>query len=137
MKLIPLVFLIFFTSYPFCYSEEGGYKSYTDIGEVAEPQVTIAQVFSSRDQYHRKVFTLEGEVKKVAYKKMGNGKKFTMFHFFDGEPEKVINVYARGFVKGLKNGNRIRVLGRYSKDKKYFILKRKNVMKARKIQFLP
>ncbi len=137
MKLFLLVFLGFFIAVPFCRSEEGYYKAYTDIGGVPEPQATIEQVLSSRDEYHRKIFTLEGEVEELGYKKTGNGKKFTVFRFFDGEPEKWINVYARGFVRGLKNGSRIRIWGRYSKDKKYFILKRKNIMKAKKIQFFP
>ncbi len=128
---VSLFFLMF--SVP-SYAKEEAYKTYTDIGELEPPTVTISQVLSSSDEFDRKIFTLDGQVGELEFKKMANGRKFTLFRFFEDDPEKRINVYARGFVEGIENGSRIRIWGRYSKHKRYFLSKRKNIMKAKKIQ---
>ena len=134
MRNFLLVFLLFLVFPVSSYGEEEGYKTYTDIGELEPPTVTISQVLSSRDEFDRKIFTLEGQVGELRFKKTGNGRKFTLFKFFEDDPEKEINVYARGFVEGIENGSRVRIWGRYSKHKRYFLSKRKNIMKAKKIQ---
>ena len=134
MKNFLLVFLLFLAFPVSSYGKEEAYKTYTDIGELAPPTVTISQVLSSRDEFDRKIFTLEGQVGKLEFKRMANGRKFTLFRFFEDDPEKRINVYARGFVEGIENGSRVRIWGRYSKHKRYFLSKRKNIMKAKKIQ---
>ncbi len=136
MRKILLVFLLFLMVPVSSYGKEDVYKTYTDIGELEPPTVTISQVLSSRDEFHRKIFTLDGWVGEPRFKKMANGRKFTLFRFFEDDPERRINVYARGFVEGIENGSRIRVWGRYSKHKRYFISKRKNIMKAKKIHIL-
>ncbi|MCY3625573.1 MAG: hypothetical protein OXH71_03050 [Candidatus Dadabacteria bacterium] len=134
MRKILLVFLLFLAVPVSSYGKEEVYKTYTDIGELEPPAVTISQVLSSRDEFHKKIFTLEGQVGDLRFKKMANGRKFTLFQFFEDDPEKRINVYARGFVEGIENGSRVRIWGRYSKHKRYFLSKRKNIMKAKKIQ---
>ena len=134
MRKILLVFLLFLAVPVSSYGKEEVYKTYTDIGELEPPAVTISQVLSSRDEFDRKIFTLEGQVGDLRFKKMANGRKFTLFQFFDNDPGRRINVYARGFVQGIENGSRVRIWGRYSKHKRYFISKRKNIMKAKKIQ---
>lgn len=134
MKNSLLVFLLFLAFPVSSYGKEEVYKTYTDIGELQPPTVTISQVLSSRDEFDRKILTLEGKVGKLEFKRMANGRKFTLFRFFEDDLEKRINVYARGFVEGIENGSRIRIWGRYSKHKRYFLTKRKNVMKAKKIQ---
>ena len=131
--LISPLFLLF--ALP-SYSKEKVYKTYTDIGELEKPTLTISQVLSSRDEFHRKVFTLEGQVGEVKFKEMKNGRKFTLFWLFQDDPEKRINVYARGFVEGIQSGSKIRILGWYRKYKRYFLIKRKDVMKAKKIHIL-
>lgn len=136
MRKILLVFLLFLAVPVSSYGKEEVYKTYTDIGELEPPAVTISQVLSSRDEFHRKIFTLEGQVGDLRFKKMANGRKFTLFQFFENNPEKRINIYARGFVEGIENGSRVRIWGRYSKHKRYFISKRKNIMKAKKIHIL-
>ena len=133
LLLILPFFLLF--SLP-SYSKEKVYKTYTDIGELDKPTLTISQVLSSRDEFHRKVFTLEGKVGEVRFKEMANGRKFTLFWLFQDDPQKRINVYARGFVEGIQNGSRIRILGWYRKHKRYFFVKRKDIMKAKKIHIL-
>lgn len=134
MRKFLLVFLLFLAVPVSSYGKEEVYKTYTDIGELDPPAVTISQVLSSRDEFDRKIFTLEGQVADLRFKKMANGRKFTLFQFFESNPEKRINIYARGFVEGIENGSRVRIWGRYSKHKRYFISKRKNIMKAKKIQ---
>ena len=116
--------------------EKEVYKTYTDIGEIEEPEVTISQVLGSPDRFHRTRVTLEGQVGELNFKEMANGRKFTLFRFFEDDPEKRINVYARGYVEGIGNGSRIRIWGFYSKHKKYLFIKRENIMKAKKIQIL-
>ena len=133
LLLILPFFLLF--SLP-SYAKGKVYKTYTDIGELEKPTLTISQVLSSRDEFHRKVFTLEGQVGEVRFKKMATGRKFTLFWLFEDDPEKRINVYARGFVEGIQSGDRIRILGWYRKHKRYFLIKRKDIMKAKKIHIL-
>ena len=132
LLIFPFFLLLSFPSY----AEEKVYKTYTDIGELEESTLTISQVLSSRDEFHRKVFILEGRVGKIQFKEMKNGRKFTLFWLFQDDPEKRINVYARGFVKGIQTGSKIRVLGWYRKHKKVFLFKRKDIMKAKKIHVL-
>ncbi|MDE0159048.1 MAG: hypothetical protein OXI02_06705 [Candidatus Dadabacteria bacterium] len=134
MRKILLVFLLFLAVPVSSYGKEEVYKTYTDIGKLEPPAVTISQVLSSRDEFDRKIFTLDGQVGELRFKKMVNGRKFTLFQFFENDPERRINVYARGFVEGIENGSKIRIWGRYSKHKRYFLSKRKNIMKAKKIQ---
>ena len=133
LLILPFFLLLF--SLP-SYAKEKVYKTYTDIGELEKPTLTISQVLSSRDEFHRKVFTLEGKVGEVRFKEMANGRKFTLFWLFQDDPEKRINVYARGFVEGIQNGSRIRILGWYRKHKRFLFIKRKDIMKAKKIHIL-
>ena len=136
MRNFLLVFLLFLAVPVSSYGEEERYKTYTDIGELEPPTVTISQVLSSRDEFDRKIFTLDGQVSELRLKRTANGRKFTLFKFFEDDPEKRISVYARGFVEGIENGSRVRIWGRYSKHKRYFLSKRKNIMKAKKIHIL-
>ncbi|MXZ13288.1 MAG: hypothetical protein F4Y78_04685 [Candidatus Dadabacteria bacterium] len=136
MRKILFVFLLFLVFPVSSYGKEEVYKTYTDMGELDPPTATISGVLSSRDEFHRKIFTLDGQVGELEFKKMANGRKFTLFRFFEDDPEKRINIYARGFVEGIENGSRVRIWGRYSKHKRYFLSKRKNIMKAKKIHIL-
>ena len=136
MRNFLLVFLLFLAIPVSSHGREEAYKAYTDVGELEPPTLTISQVLSSRDEFDRKIFTLEGQVGDLRFKRMANGRKFTLFQLFESDPEKRINVYARGFVEGVENGGRVRVWGRYSKHKRYFLSKRKDIMKARKIHIL-
>lgn len=85
------------------YAEEV-YKTYTDMGEVKGPALTVSEVLASRDKHHRQIITVEGRTGEITFKETGNGWKFTLFRFFEDDPEKRINVYARG----VRRGNRER-----------------------------
>ena len=135
MKKILLASLFFFAVSGFLRAEKV-YKTYTDMGEVEGPALAVSEVLASRDEYHRQIITVEGQIGKLTFKETGNGRKFTLFRFFEDDPENRVNVYARGYVEGIENGSRLRIWGRYSKHKKYFLFKRKNIMKAKKIQIL-
>ena len=134
MRSFLLVFLLFLAFPVSSFGKEEVYKTYTDIGELEPPTATISQVLSSRDEFDRKILTLEGQVGELRLMRTANGRKFTLFWLFGDDPEKRINVYARGLVEGIENGSRVRVWGRYSKHKRHFLSKRKNIMKAKKIQ---
>ena len=54
MRKILLVFLLFLAVPVSSYGKEEVYKTYTDIGELEPPAVTISQVLSSRDEFDRK-----------------------------------------------------------------------------------
>jgi len=139
MKKITIlsISLIFFSFLlvPNIHTEETKYKTYTDIGPLEKTGSTIVEVISDPDKFHREVITVEGEISQIEYKKLITGKKFTLFKLEDTQENK-IKVYARGYIKELKNGSKIRIYGRYTKEKSFFFSKYKNVMKARKIQIL-
>lgn len=91
MKKILLASLFFFAVSGFLRAEKV-YKTYTDMGEVEGPVLTISEVLASRDEYHRRIITVEGRIEKLTFKETGNGRKFTLFRFFEDDPEKRINV---------------------------------------------
>jgi hypothetical protein len=134
LLLIGLVLTCIFSS-RFAYSEETKYKSYTDIVPIEKTDLTIKQVVSDPDKFHREVITVEGVISKIEYKKLFTGRKFTLFGLEDAN-QNTINVYARGYVKEIKKGSEVRINGRYSKEKSFLFKKHKNIMKARKIHFL-
>ncbi len=111
-----------------------GYKSYTDIGPLERSGLTISGVVSDPDKYNKEVITIDGRVSGLKYKKFINGKKFTLFNLIDDN--KILKVYGRGFIDEIKDGSVVRIYGRYSKKKNFFLTKHKNVMKARKVFIL-
>ncbi|MCH7927880.1 MAG: hypothetical protein IID03_07850 [Candidatus Dadabacteria bacterium] len=135
-KLLLIGFVLALLLSPFTsFSEETKYKSYTDIGPIEKTDLTIKQVVSDPDIFHREVITVEGVISKIEYKKLFTGRKFTLFGLEDAN-QNTINVYARGYVKEIKEGSEVRIYGRYSKEKSFLFKKHKNIMKARKIHFL-
>jgi len=135
-KLLLIGFVLALLLSPFAsFSEETKYKNYTDIGPIEKTDLTIKEILSDRDKFHREVITVEGKISKIEYKKLFTGKKFTLFGLEDAN-QNTINVYARGYVKEIKKGSEVRIYGRYSKEKSFLFKKHKNIMKARKIHFL-
>ena len=94
MKKVLFGFVLFFAGSGFSHAEEV-YKTYTDMGEVGGPALTVSEVLASRDKHHRQIITVEGQIGELMFKETGNGRKFTLFRFFEDDPEKRINVYAR------------------------------------------
>lgn len=117
------------------FAGKNNYKNFTDIGPLEQSELTITQVVAEPKKYNKEVITLDGKVQDIKYKKLINGRKFTLFMLKD-DNNKTLKVYARGYIKELEDGSKIRIYGRYSKEKKFVFKKFKNVMKARKIQIL-
>ena len=132
---IVITVLIFFLQPVIVHPEEKYYKDYTDIGPIEQSDITIEQVISSPEEFNKEVITLDGRIRAIEYKQIFGGKKFTLFELTDGNNNK-INVYARGYIEKLSNGSKIRLHGRYSKNKRFMFKKFNNVMKARKVQVL-
>ena len=132
-NIVYMTLILFTVSTLNSFSTEDVYKDYTDIGIIEGAVVPINEIFQDRDKYHREVIVIEGKLSEIEFKKLLNGKKFTLFIVGD-ENGNNINLYARGTVEGLEEGSKIRVYGRYSKSKRFVFSKYKNVMKAKKIQ---
>ncbi len=113
-------------------SKDNSYKSYTDIGKLKMSDLTVSSVISNSSLYHGKNIIIDGKVSDLKYKKFFNGRKFTLFNLEDDSNSK-IKVYARGFVKEIEDGSKIRIYGKYNKKKKFLFKKYNNVMKAKKI----
>lgn len=133
IKLVVLT--VFVTLSGSIYPDEVKYKDYTDIGFISKSDLTIKQIIESPKEFHRDIVTVEGEITELEYKQLFTGRKFTLFVLHDGDSGK-LKVYARGFIEQVGQGSHIRITGRYSKEKSFFLKKFKNVMKARKIHIL-
>lgn len=127
--------VVSFLSLTISYANDGDYKDFTDLGKLAETNLTISKVVSSPDEFDRDVITVDGVISKVQYRKLPNGKKFTLFKLEDSQ-ENNVKVYARGYIDEIDEGSVIRIYGRYSKEKRFFLKKHEHVMKARKIQIM-
>ena len=74
MKKVLLGFVLFFAGSGFLYAEEI-YKTYTDMGEVEEPALTVSEVLASRDEHHRQIITVEGQVGELTFKETGGSSR--------------------------------------------------------------
>ncbi len=117
------------------FAGDNGYKDYTDLGKLAKSDLTIGKIVSEPNKFDRDIITIDGVISKVQYRKLPNGKEFTLFKLEDSNDNNV-KVYARGHIKEINEGSLIRIHGRYSKEKRFFLKKHKHVMKARKIQIM-
>ena len=134
VSILLALLCIFVLSLP-VHTGEKEYKSYTDIGYIEKSDITIRDVVEHPDKFHRDVITLDGQITEIDYKKMITGRKFTLFNLSDGLDNE-IKVYARGYIKNIDKGTKIRITGRYSKEKSFLFTTYPNVMKARKVYIL-
>ena len=95
-------------------------------------EVTIGELVSDPKQYNNERVTLEGFVDKVEYTKSGKGEPFTLFRLNDGTDNE-IRVYYEDEHLPLSKGDKVKIQGRYKKQKNYFLYKIKNVVKARTV----
>jgi cytochrome c-type biogenesis protein CcmE len=95
--------------------------------------VNIAEVVSEPKQYNGRKVTLEGVVKKVKYTKSAKGEDFTVFRLKDSQGNEV-GVYYEDEHLPIKKGDTVRITGKFRKEKKYFLYKIKNVIKARTVE---
>ncbi|MGB3729687.1 MAG: hypothetical protein WBA70_10615 [Thermodesulfobacteriota bacterium] len=98
-------------------------------------EVTIDQLVSNPKQYDGQRVTLEGFVDKVEYTKSSKGEPFTLFRMNDGTDNEV-RVYYEDEHLALSKGDKVKIQGRYKKQKRYLLYKLKNVIKARTVEKL-
>jgi len=96
-------------------------------------EVTIDELVSDPKTYNGQRVMLEGFVDKVEYTKSSKGEPFTLFRMNDGNDNEV-RVYYEDEHLSLSKGDKVKIKGRYKKEKKYLLYKMKNVIKARTVE---
>lgn len=97
--------------------------------------VSIQDVVSDPGEYNGKRVRLEGKVMKVEYTKSSRGEPFTIFKLRDSDDNEV-NVYYEDEHLPISKGDRVSIMGRFRKEKSYFLYKIKNVIKARTVELI-
>ena len=98
-------------------------------------EVSIKDVVSNPGEYNGKKVSLEGKVAKVDYRNSSKGEPFTIFRIKDSENNEV-GVYFEDQRLPLSKGDRVKIMGRFWKEKSYFLYKIKNVIKARTVDII-
>lgn len=98
-------------------------------------EVQIKDVVSNPGQYNGKKVALEGRVAKVDYRKSSKGEPFTIFKLKDKQNNEV-GVYYEDERLPISKGDTVRIMGRFWKEKSYFLYKIKNVIKARTVEII-
>lgn len=98
-------------------------------------EVQIKDVVSNPGEYNGKKVALEGKVAKVDYRNSTKGEPFTIFKLKDSENNEV-GVYFEDERLPLSKGDRVKIMGRFWKEKSYFLYKIKNVIKARTVDVI-
>jgi len=96
-------------------------------------EVTVTELVSDPNQFNNQRVKLEGFVDKVEYTKSSKGEPFTLFRMNDGSDNE-IRVYYEDEHLPLSKGDKVKIQGRYKKQKKYLLYKIKNVIKARTVK---
>jgi len=110
-----------------------GNETTTTIDASEFKEVTVAELVSDPNQFNGRRVTLEGFVDKVEYTKSSKGEPFTLFRMNDGSDNE-IRVYYEDEHLPLSKGDKVKIQGRYKKQKKYLLYKIKNVIKARTVK---
>lgn len=111
-----------------------GYPSNAQDSSVAIPESSIKEVVSTPDVYEGKKITVEGEVSRLKFTRSITGKPYTLFELADTS-KNIINVYAEGHLD-IEKGKKLRIHGKFSTEKNYFLFKFKNVVKAKTFEIL-
>ncbi len=110
-----------------------GNETTTTIDASEFKEVTVTELVSDPNQFNDQRVTLEGFVDKVEYTKSSKGEPFTLFRMNDGTDNE-IRVYYEDEHLPLSKGDKVKIQGRYKKQKKYLLYKIKNVIKARTVK---
>ncbi|GJM15705.1 MAG: hypothetical protein DHS20C13_10320 [Thermodesulfobacteriota bacterium] len=109
-----------------------GNETTATIDAIEFKEVTVTELVSDPNQFNNQRVTLEGFVDKVEYTKSSKGEPFTLFRMNDGSDNE-IRVYYEDEHLPLSKGDKVKIEGRYKKQKKYLLYKIKNVIKARTV----
>jgi len=93
---------------------------------------SIERVISNPLYYDGKEVVVEGEVEKIKYTTSSSGNHYTLFKLNDDE-QNSIGVYTKGRLP-ISEGSKVRVMGKFKKEKRYAIFKFKNVIKAKEVE---
>lgn len=132
-KVILVLFLLIICAFPLINSSGEEVSSVNNSDEFAE--VTIDELVSSPKTYNGQKVMLEGFVDKVKYTKSSKGEPFTLFRMNDGSDNEV-RVYYEDEHLSLSKGDKVKIQGRYKKEKRYLLYKIKNVIKAGTVEKL-
>ncbi len=97
-----------------------------------EQESEIERIVSNPLYYHGKEVVVEGEVEKIKYTTSTSGNPYTLFKLHDDE-ENSIGVYTKGRIP-ISKGVKVKVMGKFNKEKRYAIFKFKNVIKAKEVE---
>ena len=97
--------------------------------------VTIEEVLANPKKYDEKYVILEGKVKEFKYTTSSKGEPFTIFKLIDSDKNEV-RVYYEDEHLPFTIGDQVKIMGKFWKQKRYFLYKIKNVIKARRAYIL-
>ncbi|MGH7889858.1 MAG: hypothetical protein ACRENF_04835 [Thermodesulfobacteriota bacterium] len=97
-----------------------------------EQESEIERIVSNPLYYHGKEVVVEGEVEKIKYTTSTSGNPYTLFKLHDDEKNS-IGVYTKGRIP-ISKGVKVKVMGKFNKEKRYAIFKFKNVIKAKEVE---
>jgi len=97
-----------------------------------EQESEIERIVSNPVYYHGKEVVVEGEVEKIKYTTSSSGNPYTLFKLHDDE-ENSVGVYTKGRIP-ISKGVKVKVMGKFKKEKRYAIFKFKNVIKAKEVE---
>jgi len=132
-KAVLVLFFLVFFAVPLISSRAEEQQSKINPDEFAE--VAIQELVSNPNTYTGQRVALDGFVDKVEYKKSSKGEPFTFFRMNDGSDNEV-RVYYEDEHLLLSKGDKVKIQGRYNKQKKYLFYNIKNVIKARTVEKL-
>ena len=96
-------------------------------------EVDINEVVSNPKSFNGKRVYLEGIVQSVKYTSSSKGIPFTFFKLIDQDDNEVGVYYENGHLP-ISKGDKVRIMGKFKKEKRYFLYKFKNVIKARTVK---
>lgn len=98
-------------------------------------EVRIKDVVSNPGEYNGKKVSLEGKVAKVDYRNSSKGEQFAIFKLKDSENNEV-GVYYKDNGLPISKGDTVKIMGKFWKEKSYFLFKIKNVIRARTVDIM-
>jgi len=110
-------------------------KPISTINPAEYQNVTIQEVVTNPKKYDGKKVSFDGEVTEYKYTRSSKGEPFTLFKLADSDNNEV-RVYYEDEHLAISEGDKLKIMGRYRKHKRYLLFKIKNVIKASTVEIL-
>lgn len=133
-QLLVITLLIFTLGFRTVAAETDGVKSYNNKSDEVL-LVNIQEVISKPKLYNGKKVALGGVVKAVKFTTSMKGEPFTVFNLQDSDGNK-IGVYYEDQHLSISKGDRVIIMGKFRKEKRYLLYKIKNVIKAKTVDIV-